>query len=157
MKAFSEKQITRFFSNVEKTEGCWIWTGSKNIRKYGKICFNRKNYYAHRVSLFVHKGPAKKGEGLVLHNCNNPSCVNPDHLRYGTSTDNMRDKVKAGNHHQINKTHCYKGHPLSGENLIIKKPTKKRGQVRTCKTCYVSYYKAYTQKLKETSSVQEKS
>lgn len=86
----------RFFAQVspEPTSGCWLWTGTANADGYGAIKLRRKALKAHRVSWLLHFGDPK--ERQVLHRCDNPSCVNPDHLWLGTHLENMRDKVRKG-------------------------------------------------------------
>jgi hypothetical protein len=83
----------RFFAKVEKGTGCWLWTAGKTQAGYGVIQEGgrgRKLLLAHRVSYTMHKGPIPEGMN-VLHSCDNPSCVNPDHLRSGTYGDNQQD------------------------------------------------------------------
>lgn len=77
-----------FDSNIEKTEYCWIWKGCKNIAGYGKI--GTKDI-ASRRSYKYFIGDIPKGM-QVCHICDNPICVNPDHLFLGSIGDNMRDK-----------------------------------------------------------------
>lgn len=90
----TEKQIKRFWSKVKKTRGCWWWVGAKFSNGYGRF-WASKEYLAHRVSWELHNGPIP--EGLhVLHRCDNPSCVRPDHLSVGTHKENMRDMVNKG-------------------------------------------------------------
>lgn len=87
-----------FDERVEKTETCWIWKGSKISRGYGSFHSdgNGKRISAHRLSWTIHNG--KIPEGLVVrHKCNNPICVNPDHLAIGTFQDNSNDRIEAGN------------------------------------------------------------
>lgn len=75
--------------------GCWIWQGSKNDKGYGRIRSGKKTFRAHRVSYEAFHGPIPKGHG-VLHKCDNPSCINPDHLFSGTQFDNMSDASTKG-------------------------------------------------------------
>ena len=88
----------RFEEKFLITPGCWIWqTGVMGNNKYG--CFNHasKNLAAHRFSYELYVGPIP--EGLhVLHKCDRPTCVNPDHLFLGTHQDNVRDMVSKGRH-----------------------------------------------------------
>jgi HNH endonuclease len=88
----------RFERYVERGPGCWRWTGSAHPKGYGQI--NRgdgRPERAHRVAYAKFRGLIP--EGLqVLHHCDNPGCVNPDHLFLGTDGDNMHDKVRKGRH-----------------------------------------------------------
>lgn len=87
-----------FNERVEKTDGCWIWKGSKISRGYGSFHSDGygKRISAHRLSWKLHKGEIPKGL-VIRHKCNNPICVNPDHLLLGTLKDNSRDRIEAGN------------------------------------------------------------
>lgn len=81
----------KFFKRVEKTDGCWNWTGPK-YKGYGRVWVNGETVRAHRASWILAHGSIPAGL-LVLHKCDNPACVNPGHLYIGTHDDNMRDKV----------------------------------------------------------------
>ena len=87
----------RFWKKVNKTEGCWLWTGGHNGVGYGIIRVWAVRSYAHRFSWVLHNGPVP--EGLqVLHRCDVPACVRPDHLFLGTqqaNVDDMRNKGRA--------------------------------------------------------------
>lgn len=90
--------IDRFWSKVNKdTEsGCWEWAfACKDKSGYGQTWWNGSLKRAHRVSWELHNGPISRGL-WVLHRCDNPSCVNPDHLFLGTHQDNMDDKNNKG-------------------------------------------------------------
>lgn len=87
----------RFWRFVEKSEGCWLWTGSKSKRGYGhfKVSTALSPTRSHQFSWKLHFGEIP--EGLwVLHTCDIPACVNPDHLFLGTALDNVRDMISKG-------------------------------------------------------------
>lgn len=87
----------RLMRRVVKTPSCWLWTGAKCFHGYGQLKSERggKMKMAHRVSYEVYVGPIP--EGLkVLHECDNPPCVNPGHLRLGTQAENNQDREAKG-------------------------------------------------------------
>ena len=87
-----EDDPENFWSKVNKTESCWEWTRQKQKGfSYGKLTYKNKKRLAHRVSWFLTYGEWPSNNMCVLHKCDNPSCVNPDHLFLGTQQDNMRD------------------------------------------------------------------
>jgi len=84
----------RFLTKVVKCEnGCWEWSEYKDKDGYGIY----KQHRAHRVAYELWKGKIPSGQ-LVRHTCDNPPCVNPEHLLVGTQTDNMNDMVKRNRH-----------------------------------------------------------
>jgi len=95
----TERRFWSFVKKPDKSErgeddDCWIWTGSEKAHEYGygKLAVSGKSQqdYAHRISWWLHYG--KIPDGLcVLHHCDNPRCVRPDHLFLGTIEDNMVD------------------------------------------------------------------
>ena len=94
----------RFWSKVDKCGECWTWTGCRTALGYGSILAEgeRKWIYAHRVSWEIHNGRLPEPTGdrtrdiCVLHRCDNPSCVRPEHLFLGTMKDNSRDMARKG-------------------------------------------------------------
>lgn len=85
----------RFMSFVEKTDGCWEWRGARHPAGYGVFSINNKAHIATRVAHSLFKGDIPKGM-FVCHSCDNPPCVNPDHLWLGDAQDNMSDMVRKG-------------------------------------------------------------
>ena len=75
--------------NFDNPNQCWNWTGKLNKKGYGRFRFNGVTWLAHRYSYAKLKG--KIGGMYVLHNCDNPSCINPNHLKLGTAADNAKD------------------------------------------------------------------
>lgn len=86
--------IDRFWSKVLRTDGCWNWMAGRNRQGYGRFKVGGQTIGAHRVAYRIEHG-ALPG-ALVLHRCDNPRCVRPDHLWAGTPADNMNDKVAKG-------------------------------------------------------------
>ncbi len=80
----------------EPNSGCWLWTASV-WNRYGQFGVANKSHRAHRVSWQLYRGPIPAGL-CVLHKCDVPTCVNPNHLFLGTQTDNVADMMKKGRH-----------------------------------------------------------
>src|SRR3990167_1511770 len=79
----------------EPNSGCYLWTAAANRDGYGHIKIEGKNEQAPRVAWRLYHGAIPAGL-MVLHTCDTPACVNPDHLFLGTGLDNMEDKVSKG-------------------------------------------------------------
>lgn len=76
------------------------WQGSRQ-KNYGIIAYKSKHIFAHRIAAFLAHGEPFDG-ALTLHSCDNPPCINPDHLRWGTQAENMADS-KARNRRAITR------------------------------------------------------
>jgi hypothetical protein len=85
----------RFWRRVQKSDGCWLWSGKKNSDGYGEMQIDGRFVKAHRYSWMLASGPVPDGM-CVCHRCDTPRCVNPSHLFLGTHTDNMRDMARKG-------------------------------------------------------------
>lgn len=75
--------------------GCWEWAGNTLRTGYGRVSMNSKTVAAHRLAYETWVGPIPEGH-VVRHKCDNPPCINPDHLETGTHLDNMKDMVDRG-------------------------------------------------------------
>lgn len=83
-----------FWNKVKKYKNCWEWTGCLS-HGYGSLKVNGKRFIASRFSYELHYGKIPKGK-FVLHKCDNPACIRPEHLFLGTQKDNVRDSVSKG-------------------------------------------------------------
>lgn len=123
-----------FWSRVRKSDGdgCWEFSRPTSDRGYARLYVFGYYTMAHRLSWLVTNGAIADGL-FVCHTCDNPRCVRPDHLFLGTAEENVQDMVKKGRAawcHNSQKTHCKRGHELSGENVII----NAKGS-RVCRAC----------------------
>jgi hypothetical protein len=90
------KYLDRFCARIRITErGCWEWVAARAYYGYGHFCFRGRHFSTHRLIHMWMYGPILPGI-YVLHHCDNPPCVNPDHLYRGTQKDNVRDMFLRG-------------------------------------------------------------
>ena len=119
---FEEKYIP------EPNSGCWLWLAALDTSGYGKFNMAGRILGAHRVSWELHQGSIPEGKN-VLHTCDIPSCVNPNHLYIGTQKDNAKDMHDRGRDWQSQRTHCPRGHAYVESNIIWYNGS------RTCRIC----------------------
>lgn len=114
-------------SMPEPNSGCWLWLGALDRDGYGSIQApgNSGKTRAHRFTFefFCYPIPAGK---QIDHRCHVRSCVNPEHLRVATAAEN----IAAAPRHVGKRTMCPRGHPYSGDNLVINSAGK-----RVCRVC----------------------
>lgn len=127
----------RWQKRITITGECWNWdnAGSRTAR-YGTVRHEGRVMGAHRAMHLLVLGPIAEG-AVVRHTCDNTACVNPAHLILGTQSDNIFDAVARGRHRSANgeKTHCKRGHPLSGDNLYVATRSRDGGISRQCRAC----------------------
>lgn len=120
----------RFWAKVTKQpdDGCWLWAGALSPAGYGRFDVGSRNVRAHRWAYEEERGPIPEGLSLD-HLCRTRRCVRPGHLEPVTQRENV---LRGEGFAAVNarKTHCPRGHPLSGENLY----RNHRGW-RQCRAC----------------------
>lgn len=122
---------------------CWIWQRSKCVDGYGKM--NNRLFptetLAHRISYRIFNGAIPAGTEID-HLCRNRACVNPKHLCVLPHLENVRRGVRLRERHRnAKKTHCLRGHPLIGANLI--RETWRGRTMRKCRACKQMRAKSY--------------
>ena len=99
--AVEQKYMDRFWTKVSKaphSKGCWEWISTIQGMGYGVMSVTDKGklILAHRLSWIIHNGEIPSGLCVRHFVCDNPLCVNPEHLKLGTKADNSRDMVEKG-------------------------------------------------------------
>jgi hypothetical protein len=96
------ERFEEYYKESSKDE-CWEWLSNLDKNGYGEIRVNNKTKKAHRISYELYKGEIPINM-FICHKCDNPSCVNPNHLFLGTHQDNVNDKVnKKRQHSKLNE------------------------------------------------------
>lgn len=123
-----------FWRYVDASEerGCWLWTGSR--RGANDLYGGFGGTTAHRVSWAFANGRAPLTEEIIRHICDNPLCVNPDHLEVGSQQQNVDDMVQRGRGHW-QRGECRNGHPRTRTNVHVTKAGK-----RQCLDCSKQYW-----------------
>jgi uncharacterized coiled-coil protein SlyX len=145
--------VERFWEVVVKTGECWLWTGDMYNDGYGRIRpgLGKKYVRAHRFSWELHHGAIQKGL-YILHHCDNPICVRPDHLFVGSKSDNMKDCAAKGRCAAQKRTSCLHGHAFTEENVYL----DQRGR-RACLTCKIAKSKlAWVKKKAAANALQQR-
>lgn len=119
---------------------CWIWIAARTDKGYGVLSDGIRQRGAHVIAWKIRYGLIPEGK-MILHKCDNPPCVNTEHLFSGTHSDNMKDCVRKGRHKEVKRMHCAKGHPFVGENLFI------RDGKRKCRACSRAWARAYLRRI----------
>lgn len=104
-KNYDEDMKQKLFSKIKQVNDCWEWQGSLHRQGYGNFPYKNSGQLAHRVSWILFNGEIPSGMN-ICHKCDNPPCVNPDHLFVGSYQDNINDMFRKGR-----KNHQGENHP----------------------------------------------
>jgi hypothetical protein len=115
------KGLRNFWDKVDKRSdlgcGCWLWTGSRTKAGYGDLQINNQKHYAHRLAWELVNGDIPDGK-IIIHTCDNPLCVNPDHLDLSTQVENLHDAMLKGR---------LSGRPLSDSDVLAIRELNSQG------------------------------
>ena len=111
-----EKQRSLFWSKVSINRVCWEWTGKLNKSGYGVFKINGGTQSAHRLAFSIISNIPVKELNIIAHKCDNPKCINPDHLFHTDIQGNMSDMQMKGRGRKANKISRYKGVSKRDEN-----------------------------------------
>lgn len=132
----------RFWSKVDKSGSCWLWSGCVSTSGYGRINASGHIRFAHHIGWLLTHGtlPENIGHGpdevVTDHLCRVRNCVNPAHLQWVSTGTNTR-RGNTGQHNTI-KTHCPKGHAYTADNILHKGKNS-----RGCRQCGRDYAREY--------------
>ena len=140
--------VVRYFGTARgRVDDCWMWPGATDRDGYGlcTIPEPKRTRGAHRVALASSMGvdvDHLRGQ-VVMHSCDTPPCVNPNHLSVGTQLENVRD-MHEKDRANATRTHCLRGHELTDQNVYVQRSTGKR----RCATCHRERQRAYDRKVR---------
>lgn len=134
------RRSTRSFDDIlqyiePQQSGCWLWTGGRNTKGYGQIYIEGRNRGVHRYVYQHIVGDIPDGMTLD-HLCRERACCNPTHLEPVTNQENCRRGLRGDLY--PHKDHCAHGHPLTGDNVVIRK-----NGYRRCRTCHAAELRRY--------------
>lgn len=135
-------------ANINKTDTCWLWTGSHNGVGYGEVRINNKKKYVHRLMYENYKGEIPTGY-QIDHLCRVPACCNPGHLEAVTPQENVLRGDGAKPKPYMLKTHCSQGHEYTELNSYIRKD----GKGRNCVECVRKRSREYQQRKRRLCTV----
>lgn len=156
-KKYDHEVIDRILDKIDIENECWVWTGCKLKQGYGRTTYKGRNVMTHRILFRLLAGDIPKKMTLD-HLCNNPPCINPDHLEIVTLRENL---LRGRTGKNLEKTHCKRGHIFDEKNTYV--TFSKNGyKHRSCRECARKatrawYYKKKNKKAGEKTRKDNKS
>ncbi len=134
----------RLLVDARRSGDCWLYGRAKFKTGYGQFRFEGKTLSAHRASYILYKGKIPSNK-CVLHICDNKLCINPNHLRVGTQSENIIDwhKRRCDTQKPVKK-HCKVGHSMTGKNVALYRRT---GFIRECRKCQRAKWRKARRKI----------
>lgn len=120
----------RFWKSVDKTGNCWFWVGAKTGNGYGAISYKGRQIGTHCMSWMLANNQEIPKGMQVLHSCDNPLCVRPDHLSLGTLQENSKDMVRKGRASRKGPTKPARGEQ-SGSSVLTENKVREIRQLRS--------------------------
>lgn len=119
--------------------GCWEWNGRRGVREgpsvYGRVDDETQvARLAHRIAYMKWVGPLDD-DLVLMHKCDNPICINPEHLLPGTQAENLEDMMRKGRGKWQKQTHCKHGHEFTPENTSYREGRDGKMTSRKCIQC----------------------
>lgn len=140
----TQRQLERFWSKVDKSGECWIWTGGRDYKNYGRMRYPgdpTRWIGAHRFAYLVTMGSLPD---LVLdHLCSNPPCVNPAHLEPVTQAENLARSERTLSGRLLRRTHFGCGCEITTETILWE------GTSRRCRKHRGEYVQSYRRRTRE--------